>query len=382
MRIDAINPRVILFAAALSAAAPLAAQIGGGIPRAPAAGSTDFTPATAPAEFPFGGEVIGACVFHDKANPSGTVYFATFRAPTGYHRQARRQWLTFVMAREGQAAAYDDDCQAFADRASALAWARSAEGPGPHTEEAGFEPDWSAIHPPYFRWRMARQQAEEAERQAAADAARAAAEERARAAAAAAEAAQAGEGGAAAPATEATAEAPATVAQPVVRPAPPAVAVAETPTPVARPVAAAVAPAPVPASGKPVQVQLPASAAPAAPPIQPAAGVSTPEEERARLNREAASFAASQVAANQASLDKAQADQTAYEKALAKTEAQRQQYQQALAQNRKDVEEADRRQRIYQAELRRHDACVSGDKQACADIEAGRPVDIDSAPAN
>lgn len=97
-------------------------------------------------------------------------------------------------------------------------------------------------------------------------------------------------------------------------------------------------------------------------------------EETARLNREAADFAAKQVAENEASRRKEEAERKAYEEALAKAEREKAEYERAMEQNRREREEANRRQQEYFAAQRRHALCVGGDRKACADIEAGKPA--------
>lgn len=100
--------------------------------------------------------------------------------------------------------------------------------------------------------------------------------------------------------------------------------------------------------------------------------------ETARLNREAAEFAANQIAENEASRRKAEAERKAYEAELARVEREKAQHELAMEQNRREREEANRRQQEYFAAQRRHALCIGGDRKACADIEAGKPALADA----
>lgn len=101
-------------------------------------------------------------------------------------------------------------------------------------------------------------------------------------------------------------------------------------------------------------------------------------EETARLNREAAEFAASQVAENEAARRKAEAERKAYEAELARVEQEKSRHELAMEQHRREREEANRRQQEYFAAQRRHALCIGGDRKACADIEAGKPALADA----
>lgn len=97
-------------------------------------------------------------------------------------------------------------------------------------------------------------------------------------------------------------------------------------------------------------------------------------EETARLNREMADFAAQQAAKNIAARERAAADRKAYEQQLAQVDRERAAYDASMEQHRRELEQANRRQQEYFAAQRRHTLCLNGDRQACADIESGRPV--------
>jgi hypothetical protein len=94
-------------------------------------------------------------------------------------------------------------------------------------------------------------------------------------------------------------------------------------------------------------------------------------EETARLNREVADFAARQVADNEASRRRADAERKAYEQ-------ERAEYDRAMELNRSQRAAADLLLREYDAAQRRHARCLTGDKQACADIAAGKPALADA----
>lgn len=101
--------------------------------------------------------------------------------------------------------------------------------------------------------------------------------------------------------------------------------------------------------------------------------------ETARLNREVAEFAARQAAENEASRRKGEADRKAYEEALAKAEREREAYEQAMEQHRRDRAESERHAREFLAAQQRHALCLGGSRQACADIEAGKPALVEPA---
>lgn len=107
--------------------------------------------------------------------------------------------------------------------------------------------------------------------------------------------------------------------------------------------------------------------------------------ETAKLNREAAEFAARQVAENEAARSKGEADRIAYEEALAlrRREAIETQSAQAArdAEFERDLAEQRRREVEYQASVARHNRCSAGSWQACDDIKKAKPLSTDQLTA-